>query len=71
MAYQNKPQFVKEGSNLCCVLEEASNGMAISEFDREMKTNVVYPALRHGLINRKGDTIKTSQVGKKLLTNAR
>ena len=71
MAYQNKPQFVKDGSQLCCVLEDASNGITISEFDRETKRDVVYPALRHGLISRKGNTIKTSQVGKKLLTNAR
>jgi len=71
MAYQNKPQFVKEGSQLCCVLEDASHGMAISEFDHETKRDVVYPALRHGLISRKGDTIKTSVTGKKLLNNAK
>jgi len=72
MSYQNKPQFVKEGSQLCCILEDLSSGaLSISEFDREIKRDYVYPAIRHGLISRKGDTLKTSQVGKKLVATAR
>ena len=71
MSYQNKPQFIKDGSQLCCVLEDASSGQSISDYDRETKRDYVYPALRHGLVYRKGDTLKTSQVGKKLLAAAR
>ena len=71
MAYQNKPQFVKEGSMLHSILEGATKGMTFSDFDRETKRDVVYPALRHGLVIKKGDTIKTSQSGKKLVTAAR
>jgi len=71
MSYQMKPQFVREGSQLCCILEDASSGQSISEYDRETKRDYVYPAIRHGFVSRKGDTLKTSQIGKKLLTAAR
>ena len=71
MSYQNKPEYVVEGSQLCMVLEDATTGQSISEYDRETKRDYVYPAIRHGLISRKGDMLKTSQLGKKVLSRAR
>ena len=71
MSYQKKPEFVLEGSQLCMVLEDATAGQSISEYDRGTKRDYVYPAIRHGFISRKGDMLKATQLGKKLIAKAR